>query len=98
VKQAEKEESVVRILASIPYVFLEVRRDMMANSRIDDGLSWSSREWVMAVQLLVVKRLTMLDGLGILTRMVRDETIVTFYSWRSVAHSILVGLYRGKLR
>jgi hypothetical protein len=83
-KLVELEESAVPNLASILSVFVEGRTYMKTNSTIADGLSLLSLEWVMEVLLLAENRGLMKseDGLGILTRMVRDEIIVTFYLWK----------------
>ena len=83
-KLVELEESAVPNLASILSVFVEGRTYMKTNSTIADDLSLLSLEGVMEVLLLAENRGLMKseDGLGILTRMVRDEIIVTFYLWK----------------
>jgi hypothetical protein len=83
-KLVELEESAVPNLGRILSVFVEGRIYMKTNSTIADGLSLLSREWVMEVLLLAENRGLMKseDGLGILTRMVRDEIIVTFCLWK----------------
>jgi hypothetical protein len=86
-KLVDLEESEVLTLASILSVSVEGRICMKANSMIADGLSLLSREWVMEALLLVENRDLMKseDGLGILTRMARDEITVTFYLWKRSA-------------
>jgi hypothetical protein len=83
-KLAELEESAVPNLGSILSVFVEGRIYMKTNSTIADGLSLLSLEWVMEVLLLAENHGLMKseDALGILTRMVRDEIIVTFCLWK----------------